>query len=95
LFEPPKIVYPLLLRAAIFCEISESSQSAIDLRDRFLVRLQVNRIVRKQVAALACFRIDGKAKDGTQLFLHFVSSLKLIVQSVITQGRSAGIRYHA
>jgi hypothetical protein len=60
-----------------------------------LVRLQVDRIIRDQVSSLACFRIDGKAKDGTQFFLHFVGSLNLIVQSVITQGRSAGIRNHA
>jgi hypothetical protein len=60
-----------------------------------LVRIQVDRITRDQVSPLACFRIDGKAKDGIQHFLHFVGPLNLIIQSVITQGRPARIRNHA
>jgi len=60
-----------------------------------LVGLQIDRIVRNQISTLACFRIDHKAKNGTQLFLHLVVSLNLIVQSVITQRGSAGIRHHA
>ena len=87
-FEPPKLAYPLLLRGTGVREAIKPSQSGIDLRNRFLVRLQIDRIVRNQISTLDCFHVDHKAKNGTQLFLHLVVSLNLIVQSVIAQGGS-------
>jgi hypothetical protein len=93
-FEPPKLVHPLLLRGTGFREAIKPSQSGIDLRNRFFVGLQIDRIVRNQISTLACFHVDHKAKNGTQLFLHLVVSLNLIVQSVIAQGGSAGVRNH-
>ena len=78
-FDPPKLVHPLLLKGTLFREAVKPSHSGIDLRCRFLVRLQVDRIIRNQISTLACFRIDHQAKNGTQLFLHFVILLNLIV----------------
>jgi hypothetical protein len=93
-FDPSKLRHLPLLRGTGFRQPVKRSQSGIDLRGRFLVGLQVDWIIRNQISTLACFRIDHKAKNGTQLFLHFVVSLNLIVQSVVTHGGSAGVRYH-
>jgi hypothetical protein len=43
---------------------------------------------------LAGFRIDHQVQKRTQLFLHFVISLNLIIQSVITKGSTARVRHH-
>jgi len=94
LFELSKLVHPLPLSDTVSREIVKSGQSGIDSRGRFLVWHQVDRIIRNQVSTLACFRINHKAENSTQLFLHFVGSLNLIVQPVITQGGTAGVRNH-
>ena len=94
MFEPLEVVYPLLLNGTVSREIVESSQPTLDLRSRCSIRLQVDRIIRDQVSPLACFRIDYQAQNGTQLFFYFVGSLNLSVQSVITQGSTAGVRHH-
>jgi hypothetical protein len=84
----------LALSGTVSREIVKSGQAGLDLGGRFLVWDQVDRIIRDQVSTLAGFRINHKAKNGTQLFLHFVGSLNLIVQSVITQSGTARVRHH-
>jgi len=59
-----------------------------------LVGLQIDRIVRNQISTLACFHVDHKAKNGTQLFFTSWFSLNLIVESIIAQGGSVGVRNH-
>jgi hypothetical protein len=93
-FEASKLSRPLLLNRIVFREIGKSGQPPLDLRGCFLVGLQVEGVTSNQVSSLACFCIDQKAKNITQLFLDFMCPLNLIVQSVITQGSTAGVRDH-
>jgi hypothetical protein len=94
LFELSQFVHPLPLNGTVSREIVKPVQSGLYLGSRFLVWHQVDRIIGNQVSTLTCFRINHKAKHGPQLLFHFVGSLNLIVQPVITRGGSAGVRNH-
>ena len=49
------------------------------VKNSFSIRVLTEPLGTSLEPLLACFRIDHKAKNGTQLFLHFVVSLNLIV----------------